>query len=194
MNGAAQCSSAIENAPCQPSAHGMACSLDNSARRSGSFYPAAFLLHISRLLTDKQFFAFGWRLPFLASAVLVFLGLYVRLTITETPVFQQALKRGERVKVPILAVFRNHAKALTAGIVISIATFVLFYLMTVFALSWGTSALGYSRRESSALMQLFCVVLLCADHSDFTRFWWKCLAAVNLVMLWTSPHRSAFSV
>jgi len=88
--------------------------------------------------------------------VLVFLGLYVRLTIAETPVFQKALHRGERVKVPFLAVFRHHARALAAGVTVSLATFVLFYLMTVFALSWGTSALGYSRGKF-LLMQLFCV-------------------------------------
>jgi MFS family permease len=115
-----------------------------------------FLL-LSRQLTDEQFFEFGWRIPFLASAVLVLLGLYVRLTITETPVFQQTLDRRERVKVPMLVVFRDHRAALVTGTLISLATFVLFYLMTVFALSWGTSALGYSR-EQFLLIQLFGVV------------------------------------
>jgi MFS family permease len=115
--------------------------------------PAGFLLSggtfllLSRWLTDQQFFSFGWRLPFLASAVLVFLGLYVRLTITETPVFRQAQERGEQLKVPMLSVFTRHAGALTAGIAVSLATFVLFYLMTVFALSWGTTALKYSRSQ-----------------------------------------------
>src|ERR1700730_13487141 len=54
---------------------------------------------LSRWLTDKQFFAFGWRIPFLASAALVLIGLYVRLTITETPVFRDSLNRRERVRV-----------------------------------------------------------------------------------------------
>jgi metabolite-proton symporter len=122
--------------------------------------PAGFLLSggtfllLSRWLTDKQFFSFGWRLPFLASAVLVFLGLYVRLTITETPVFREALSRGDQVKLPMLTVFRDYTKALVAGILVSLATFVLFYLMTVFALSWGTTALGYSRSKF-LLIQLF---------------------------------------
>src|SRR5271155_1061399 len=82
-----------------------------------------FLL-LSRWLTDQQFFAFGWRLPFLASAVLVFLGLYVRLTITETPVFREAQQRGEQGKVPMLSVFRDYTRALVAGILVSLATFV----------------------------------------------------------------------
>ena len=88
--------------------------------------------------------------------MLVFVGLYVRLTITETPVFQRALNRGEQLKVPILAVFRKHPRALAEGILVCLATFVLFYLMTVFALSWGTTALGFSRAKF-LLMQLFCV-------------------------------------
>jgi MFS family permease len=113
----------------------------------GFFLSGSVFLLLSRWLTDRQFFAFGWRLPFLASAVLVFLGLYVRLTITETPVFQNALRRGEQVKLPILVVFRDYTRPLLAGILVCLATFVLFYLMTVFALSWGTSALGYGRSQ-----------------------------------------------
>ena len=60
-----------------------------------------FLL-LSRLLSEEQFFSFGWRIPFISSAALVLVGLYVRLTITETPVFQQAVERDTRVKVPIV--------------------------------------------------------------------------------------------
>src|ERR1700690_3422470 len=70
----------------------------------GFFLSSTIFLLLSRWLTDEQFLAFGGRLPFLASAVLVFVGLYVRLTITETPVFRQSLNRGEQLKVPILAV------------------------------------------------------------------------------------------
>jgi metabolite-proton symporter len=136
---------AIENAPPNKRAwYGMFPQLGAPA---GFLLSGGTFLVLSKLLTDKQFFAFGWRLPFLASAVLVFLGLYVRLTITETPIFREAQTRGEQVKVPMLSVFRDYPRALIAGIAVSLATFVLFYLMTVFALSWGTSALGYSRAK-----------------------------------------------
>jgi MFS family permease len=127
----------------------------------GFFCSGAVFLALSALLTDQQFFAFGWRLPFLASAVLVGVGLYVRLTITETPVFQDARKRQERVKVPMLTVFREHPRMLLIGTLSSLATFVLFYLMTVFALSWGTTALGYSR-QTFLLMQLLGVLCFAA--------------------------------
>lgn len=142
--------------------------VENAPPRKRAFYgmfpqlgaPIGFLLSggifllLSRWLTNKQFFAFGWRLPFLASVVLVLLGLYVRLTITETPVFEASVRRSERVGVPLFAVFRLHTRALVAGILVCLATFVLFYLMTVFALSWGTMALHYSRSRF-LLIQLF---------------------------------------
>ena len=123
----------------------------------GFLLSGGVFLALSEGLTNSQFFAFGWRIPFLASAVLVLMGLYVRLTITETPVFRQAIERQERVKVPMVVVFREHGWTLTMGILASLATFVLFYLMTVFALSWGTTALGYSR-ETFLMMQLFGIV------------------------------------
>ena len=146
---------AVENAPAGKRAwYGMFPQLGAPV---GFLLSGGVFLLLSELLTDQQFFRFGWRIPFLASAVLVLIGLYVRLTITETPIFREALNRSERVRVPLLSVFRDHPGALLAGTVMSLATFVLFYLMTVFALSWGTTALGYNR-EQFLIMQLFGVV------------------------------------
>jgi metabolite-proton symporter len=105
-----------------------------------------FLL-LSQWLTEPQFFAYGWRLPFLASALLVFLGLYIRLRLTETPAFQSAMENNERVRLPMFGVCTVHKRALLIGTLAATATFVLFYLMTVFALSWGTRALGYGRKD-----------------------------------------------
>jgi metabolite-proton symporter len=107
---------------------------------------SSFLL-LTEFLTNEQFMSWGWRIPFIASAALVVVGLYVRLKIEETPVFQQTLDRQERVEVPMFVVFRQHAIPLVLGTIIAIATFVLFYLTTVFALTWGTTKLGYNREE-----------------------------------------------
>jgi metabolite-proton symporter len=146
---------AIENAPPRKRAwYGM---FPQLGAPLGFFFSGAVFLLLSEWLTDDQFFAFGWRLPFLSSAALVLVGLYVRLTITETPIFQQTVSREERVKVPMFVVFRYHARTLLIGTMVSLATFVLFYLTTVFALSWGTTALGY-RRESFLIMQLVGIV------------------------------------
>ena len=107
---------------------------------------AVFLL-LAHFLDEAQFMAWGWRVPFLASAALVLVGLWVRLRITETPAFQQTLDRDERERLPMATVLTRHGGTLVIGTLSLMATFVLFYLMTVFALSWGTSQLGYGRQE-----------------------------------------------
>ena len=146
---------AIENAPPDRRAwYGM---FPQLGAPLGFFCSGSVFLALSRWLTNDQFFRFGWRIPFLASAALVVVGLYVRLTITETPVFLDTLKRRERVKMPMVDVFKHHLRTLVTGILVSLATFVLFYLMTVFALSWGTTALGYSR-ETFLVLQLLGIV------------------------------------
>ena len=123
----------------------------------GFFFSGGVFLLLSEYLTNDQFFAFGWRIPFLASSALVLIGLYVRLTISETPVFRAAVAREQRVKLPMVVVLRDYAGTLVKGILASLATFVLFYLMTVFALSWGTTALHYAR-STFLLIQLVGIV------------------------------------
>ncbi len=146
---------AIENAPPGKRAwYGMFPQLGAPV---GFFFSGGVFLALSKWLSNDQFFAYGWRLPFLASAALVIVGLYVRLTITETPVFREVMAKRERVKVPMFTVFKDHGRTVFFGTLVSLATFVLFYLMTVFALSWGTSALGFTR-ETFLLMQLFGVI------------------------------------
>jgi metabolite-proton symporter len=114
---------------------------------------AVFLL-LTEYLSDAEFFAWGWRVPFLASALLVFVGLYVRLRLHETPAFQRAIANNERVRLPMLTVCTEHTRTLILGTFAATATFVVFYLMTVFSLSWGTSALGYSRQEFLILQMI----------------------------------------
>ena len=123
----------------------------------GFFLSGGIFLLLSQTLTDIEFFGYGWRIPFVSSALLVIVGLYIRLKISETPDFQKVLEKNERVKIPVVTVFRDHGRALVLGTLIALATFVLFYLMTVFALSWGTSALKFSRKDF-LILQLFAVL------------------------------------
>src|SRR5688572_11424922 len=109
---------------------------------------------LTALLSDEAFLAWGWRIPFLASALLVGVGLWVRLTLTETPAFQRAIERQERVRVPILTVCRDHTRTLVLATLAAVTTFVVFYLMTVFTLSHGTSRLGFTREEFLPLQML----------------------------------------
>ena len=116
----------------------------------------AYLL-ISTHLSEAEFLSYGWRWPFLASTLLVGVGLYVRLQLLETPAFERSVARGERVRVPLLEVMRHHARALVLGTIGAATTFSIFYLMTVFALGWATTALGFERNFYLKL-QLFGVL------------------------------------
>ncbi len=100
---------------------------------------------LAALLDDAHFLAWGWRVPFIASSVLVGMGLWIRLSLAETPDFQRAIERQERVKVPFAKVLKEQKMLLLLGTLGAISTFVLFYIMTVFALNWGTNALGYTK-------------------------------------------------
>ncbi len=150
---------AVENAPPRKRAlYGM---FPQLGAPIGFLLSGGGFLLLSRRLTNAQFFAWGWRLPFLLSTVLVLLGLYVRLALTETPVFQASVERREQVGFPMLTVLRRHTRAFCAGTFVSLATFVLFYLLTVFTLSWGTTALHYNRGTFLEL-QLFGILFFAA--------------------------------
>ncbi|MGH9257436.1 MAG: MFS transporter [Vicinamibacterales bacterium] len=136
---------AIENAPPDRRAwYGMFPQLGAPV---GFFMSTTVFLALDATLGNDEFLSYGWRFPFLASAVLVLVGLYVRLTIAETPVFAAAVRRQERVEVPMLVVIRQYPGTVVKGTLVSLATFVVFYLMTVFTLAWGTTALGFTREE-----------------------------------------------
>ena len=119
----------------------------------GFFAANGVFLLIGLLLSDAQFMAWGWRLPFIASAVLVILGLWIRLKIEETPQFRQAVAREEVVRVPIVEIVSRHGWQVLAGAGGVVATFAVFYLATSFALALAVSSLGYER-ESFLLLQI----------------------------------------
>ncbi|MXV17222.1 MFS transporter [Hufsiella ginkgonis] len=115
--------------------------------------PIGFLLSsgtffiLSKTMNESDFISYGWRIPFIASALLVWVGLYVRLNISETPEFTKVVNNKERSKVPVADVFMKHTRAISLGTLSTVTTFLLFYLMTVFTLSWGTSALHYPKSD-----------------------------------------------
>ena len=113
----------------------------------GFLLSGGIFLLLSQYLSEAQFVSYGWRIPFLGSAVLVVVGLYVRLRIAETPAFEEAVRAQQRVPVPFLAVLRGHGIALALGTLMATVTFLLFYLVTVFAQSWATSALNIPRSQ-----------------------------------------------
>ena len=127
----------------------------------GFLLSAASFLLLGLFLSETDFRSWGWRIPFIASALLVMVGLWVRLAIHETPDFQKALDSNTRVRLPLAATFRHHAGAVVLGTVGGFATFVLFYLMTVFTLGYGTTVLGYERQQF-LLLQMVGVLFFAA--------------------------------
>jgi hypothetical protein len=115
----------------------------------GFFLSGGIFLLLSQTLSDAEFFAWGWRIPFLASALLVLVGLYVRLKITRRPDFQAVLDRANASRCRSRPCSRTMARAACWARWMALSTFVVFYLMTVFALSWGTTGAGLFAPPSS---------------------------------------------
>jgi MFS family permease len=96
-------------------------------------------------LTPEQFQAWGWRLPFVLSVVLVALGLWIRLKLSETPAFAAAMKAAPPARVPFAELIRKYPRETVGGTFAVVACFAIFYLSTAFALGYGTASLGYAR-------------------------------------------------
>lgn len=126
------------------------------------------------------FLTWGWRIPFLLSAAMVAVGLYVRLRLTETPVFAQAIESGQRVHAPIASVIRGSWRQLIIGTLVMVATYTLFYTVTTWTLSYGTAkrapegtGLGYSYADFLGLQLVavaFFVVVLPVSGALADRF------------------------
>lgn len=110
-----------------------------------------FLL-LGYCLKAKDFESWGWRLPFLASAILVGLGLWVRLRLAETPVFAAAMAQEPPAKVPLLRVLREQPLQILTATLTVVACFAIFYLTTAFALGYGTTTLHIDRRVFLSLL------------------------------------------
>lgn len=150
---------AVENAP------------SGKAARYGMFpqlgAPVGFIasnglfLLLGLYLSGDDFKEWGWRIPFLGSALLVGIGLWVRLKLTETPAFAAALAEAPPPKVPFGELMRGHWREVLGGTFAAVACFAIFYLATAFALGYGTTKLGMVR-EAFLGLQLFAILFLAA--------------------------------
>ena len=120
------------------------------------FAVGGFLL-LSQVLDDAAFRAWGWRIPFLASAVLVMVGLYVRMKLTETPVFAKALAAHQPLRLPLVELFTQHAKPLILGALLMVVCYALFYLSTVFSLSYGVATLKIPKAQ---FLGMLCIAII----------------------------------
>ena len=140
---------ATENAPARKRA--LYGSFPQLGAPIGFFFANGTFLLLSWLLTDEQFMSWGWRIPFVFSAVLVLIGLYVRVSLHETPVFAKVAAANKQVKVPLGTLLTKHVRVTVLGTFIMLATYTLFYIMTVYSMTFSTAAapvgLGLPRNE-----------------------------------------------
>jgi MFS family permease len=104
----------------------------------------AFAL-LSATLTDEQFLAWGWRVPFLASALLIAVGMWIRLTVAESPIFQKTLEAKQAAKMPVLDALKTYPKEIALAAGSFLATHATFYVGSVWLISYATTKLGYDR-------------------------------------------------
>ena len=161
---------AVENAPPEKKAwYGM---FPQLGAPIGLILSGGIFLYLSSTMTEAEFFDYGWRIPFLLSSVLILIGLYVRLTILETPEFIENQKNKKTIAIPFVEVFKNYRTPMILGTFIALATFVLFYLMTVYIASWAITDLNINREdflgnqiESVLLFAVFIPIsAVLADH------------------------------
>jgi metabolite-proton symporter len=100
---------------------------------------------------EQEFRETGWRIPFLLSAVLLLVGLYVRLTIEESPAFQRLQKNNAVHKVPMIHTLRAHGREVLLGAMAMVVCYALFYISTVFTLGHATQSLGVPRQTMLSL-------------------------------------------
>ncbi|AOE85511.1 MFS transporter [Pseudomonas sp. TCU-HL1] len=119
----------------------------------------AFLL-IATSISNEDLLSWGWRVPFLASILLIVVGLYIRLNIHETPSFKAVEKTGEQVKVPLFEVFGKYWKQVLLGGVATMSTGTSYNLIVAFGLTYGTQTLGFSRGEMLSVVLASCAACI----------------------------------
>ncbi len=140
---------AVENAPKGMEARfGIAAPLGAPL---GFLFANGLFLILGLMLSESDFLSWGWRVPFVASALLVILGLWIRLRIGETPAFKEAIEAAPPPRVPLGVLLTRYPGAVLAGTMGVIACFALFYLATTFALGFATKTLGYPRETVLAI-------------------------------------------
>lgn len=165
---------------------------------TASFFGLAYL-------SEEQFMAWGWRVPFLASAALVIVGTFIRLRVDETPVFKRNVREGKIVRFPVIDAIRRHPKDLLIGLGARITEISWIYVITIFGLSYAVTELGLSRSlvlgaiALGAVVELITIPLFGAISDRLGRrpvYMLGCVAAIALAfpIFWGIETRNPVTV
>jgi MFS family permease len=178
---------AVENAP--PGYRARFGMFPQLGAPAGFVLANGFFLLLGLMLAPRDFMSWGWRAPFLASAVLVAVGLWVRLKLAETPAFKAALLEAPPPRTPLAEAIAQHWPRLLGGMLGVIACFCIYYLATAFALGYGVAHLHYSR--NAFLGAQLIAILFMAGGIVWAGVWsdranprvvliWGCVATIAL--------------
>lgn len=178
---------AVEHAPKKK--RGLYAAFPQLGPSVGFFAATGIFWLLSAVLSDDAFRSWGWRVPFLLSFLLVGVGLFVRLRISETPVFAKVMDAQEASKVPTLDVLRHHPRELLLGAGGMVVAYGLFYTATTYCLAYSTGTLGVSRNTMLGLSLVACLFLaagtwLAATRSDGAGRRKLVLVGAGLAVVW----------
>ena len=151
----------------------------------GNLMANGSLALLTATMSEQAFLEWGWRVAFLISAVLVAFGLWVRLKLEDTPVFQALAERGDRPEAPVREVLNTQRRPLVAAILCRVGPDVTYALFTVFSLTYGTIQLGFSRNDvlvavlTASAFQVFTIPLAGAISDHINRRLLYGMAAVG---------------
>ena len=160
---------AVEHA--NPARRGLAGSWPQTGVPAGLFLSTIVFALLNRFLSEEQFLAWGWRVPFLASLILIGVGVFVRLKVLESPAFSRLQQRGAREARPIVAAIRDYRRSILLAVGMRAGENGIFYIYTVFVLSYGPAELGLSRTTmltgvAAAALAGLITIPLCGLISD----------------------------
>ena len=170
---------AVENAP--PGWRGRFGTAPQMGAPIGFLCANGMFLLLGVFLTPEQFIAWGWRIPFLVSVLLVGVGLWVRLKIHETPAFRQVLAEGPPPSVPLGEMARDHLGTVVKGTLAVVACFAVYYIATAFALGYGTTKLHHPKQAFLGV-QLFAILFMAAGI--LIAGWWSDRSSPRTVLMW----------
>src|SRR5215210_2174146 len=158
----------------------------------GYLLSGGIFLLLSSTLSEGQFSSWGWRVPLILSIILVGVGLFIRAQLSETPIFQRVMETRTQAQIPILDMLRSYPRTVALASLAAAIGFSLFYLVTVFSISYGVTNLGLSR-----MTMLYCAmiatavmiigILLFANISDRVGRRNLALLGLSFIGLWAFP-------